>query len=163
MPYAVTHMLVPMLLIDVLKHNVLKIKKKLPNRYILYAGLAGLLPDIDILLSQIFPRFIVHRGITHTVWFPLIFLFFFTLLHLIKKHHLSTISLMIAIGISSHIILDLVTAGSIQLFYPISKIAFAINLIPPANVALVYPAMDAIFLFLWFLRMSLRKRVRDMF
>lgn len=118
MPYAVTHMLVPMIIIDSLRHKIWKIKKDkmLANRHILLVGLAGLLPDIDIPLSFLFPSFIVHRGITHTLWVPIIFLLFFSLFHFFRKNNVSKIFLMLYFGTAMHVILDFVTAGSIKLF-----------------------------------------------
>lgn len=167
MPYAVVHMLVPMILIDILRHNVLKIRDKLPNRYILIAGLAGLLPDIDILFSFLFPGFIFHRGITHTVWVPLALLLIFMILRSIKKHNSAKIFLMCSIGIASHIILDFVTAGSMKLLYPLTNASFAVNLIPTLlpniEVSFFYATLDAILLFVWLARMILRRRIQDIF
>lgn len=167
MPYAVVHMLVPMILIDILRHNVLKIRDKLPNRYILIAGLAGLLPDIDILFAFLFPGFISHRGITHTVWVPLALLLIFMTLQYIKKHNSAKIFLMCSIGTASHVILDFVTAGSMKLFYPLTNASFSVNLIPTIlpniEVIFVYAALDAILLFAWAIRMVLRRRIQDIF
>ena len=159
MPFVVTHMLVPMILVDVFRDKILKIKKsKLPNRYILIAGLAGLFPDIDLL----FGKFIAHRTITHSIWLPLAFLFFSSIFYLIKKYGWSKISLMIFIGTGTHIIFDLVTAGSIPLFYPVSNTLFGVNLIPPGSTVFVYSAMDAVLLWIWFFRkMVFGKRIED--
>ena len=167
MPYAVAHMLIPMLILDIIRHKIPKIKLELPNRYVLIAGLAGLLPDIDIPLSLLFPSLIAHRGITHTVWVPLGFLIIFLIFQFIKKFDWSKISLMISIGIASHIILDLITAGSVKLFYPLSNAYFQVNLIsrllPNIEVAFAYTMLDAIILFAWLLRMTLKRKVQDMF
>ncbi len=165
MPYAVAHMLVPMLIVDLFRHKFLKIKKELPNRDMLIAGLSGLLPDIDIPLSFLFPSFIIHRGITHTVWVPLVFLLAFVLLRFIKKYDLAKIFLMIFIGTVLHVALDFVTAGSMELFYPLSKASFAIGFIPiilpNLEVAFVYAALDASLLFIWLARMMFRKKIQD--
>jgi len=163
MPFVVTHMLVPMILIDIFRDNILKIKKsKLSNKYILIAGLAGLLPDIDIPLSIFFPTLFAHRTITHTVWVPLTFLFLFSVFHFIRKRNWSMIFLMCFIGTAIHITLDVVTAGSIQLFYPISKTLFAVYLIPAGSVIFVYSAMDAVLLWIWFFRkMVFGKGIED--
>jgi len=158
MPFVVTHMLLPMILIDIFRDNILKIKKsKLPNKYILIAGLAGLLPDVDLF----FGNFIAHRTITHTIWLPLAFLLFSSIFYLIKKYDWSKISLMIFIGMGTHIILDLVTAGSIPLFYPVSNTLFAVNLISPGSATFVYSAMDAALLWIWFFRKFSGKRIED--
>lgn len=164
MPFVVTHMLVPMILLDIFRDNILKIRKsKLPNKYILIAGLAGLLPDIDIPLSALFPTLIAHRTITHTVWVPLLFLFLSSVFYFFKKHNWSKIFLMFFIGTGIHIILDGVTAGSIYVFYPLNKsIALSVNLIGNANPLFVYSAMDAIILWIWFFRkMVFGKKIED--
>jgi len=162
MPFAVTHMLVPMILLDVLRDNILKIRKsRLPNKYILIAGLAGLLPDIDIPLSFLFGSFFAHRTITHTVWLPLAFLLISPILYLLKKHDWSKVFLMCFIGTSLHITLDVVTAGSIALLYPASNTLFSVNLIGTNNAMFAYSVMDAVVLWLWFLRMSMKKRIQD--
>jgi hypothetical protein len=73
MPFAVTHILTPMILLDFLRDNVFKIKKQLlSNNYILLAGLSGLLPDIDM-LSPLFGLPNLHGAITHSILFPLVF------------------------------------------------------------------------------------------
>jgi membrane-bound metal-dependent hydrolase YbcI (DUF457 family) len=164
MPFVVTHMLLPMILIDIFRDNILKIKKsKLPNKYILIAGLAGLLPDIDIPLSAFFPTLFAHRTITHTVWVPLLFLLISSVFYLFKKHNWSKIFLMCFIGTSIHIILDGVIAGSIYIFYPLNeKIALSVNLIGTANPLFAYSVMDAVLLWIWFFRKMISgKRIED--
>jgi len=167
MPYAVAHMLLPMLLLDFLRHKVFKNKKSLPNRYVLIAGLAGLLPDIDIPFSYLFSGLLVHRGITHTIWISLSFLLGFAILQFVKRHNIAKIFLMISIGAGSHVILDILTAGSIQLFYPLSKAYFSVNLIPTLfphiGVTFAYAALDALLLFGWIATIILRRRVQDIF
>ena len=163
MPFAVTHMLVPMILLDFLIDKILKIKRsKLPNKYILIAGIAGLLPDIDIPLSLVFgSTFITHRSITHTVWLPLTFLLFSSVFYFFKKHQLSAIFLMAFIGTSIHITLDLITAGVIPVFYPLSRSLIGLNLIPVSSATTFYASLDAVLLFLYFIRIGLRKKVQD--
>ncbi len=167
MPYAVTHMLIPMLILDLLRHKLPKIKKELPNRYVLFAGLGGLIPDIDIPISLLFPGLLVHRGITHTVWIPFVFLTIFLIFYSLRKHNLAKIFLMISIGTAFHVLLDFVTAGSIQLFYPLSQSYFEVNsistLLPNFQVPFVYAGMDAILFFVWIFRMSIKRKVRDIF
>ena len=165
MPYAVVHMLLPMMLLDFLRHKFLKNKKSLPNRYILIVGLAGLLPDIDIPVSYLFSGLVAHRGITHTVWVSLLFLLVSAILQFAKKHDMAKIFLMVSIGAGSHVALDILTAGSLQLFYPLSKAYFSVNLIPKIfphiGVTFAYAVLDALLLFGWIATMILRRRVKD--
>lgn len=48
MPFAVTHVLVPIILVDFIRDHVLKKPKLLPNRYVFLAGVAGLVLDTDL-------------------------------------------------------------------------------------------------------------------
>tara|TARA_Y100000310_G_scaffold345426_1_gene464826 strand:+ start:6318 stop:6482 length:165 start_codon:yes stop_codon:yes gene_type:complete len=48
MPQAVTHILIPILLVSLLRDLFVKRGKKFSSHYILIAGLGGVLPDIDI-------------------------------------------------------------------------------------------------------------------
>ena len=53
MPQAVTHILVPIILLSIIRDKIVSKNKKahFPLHYVLIAGLAGGLPDIDILIS----------------------------------------------------------------------------------------------------------------
>ena len=51
MPYAVTHVIFALVIADVIRDYVVRDKKKFPLHYVLIAGIAGLLPDIDILFD----------------------------------------------------------------------------------------------------------------
>ena len=48
MPLAVTHILVPIILMDLLRDHILKRNKIITNKNVLLAGLGGLFPDIDL-------------------------------------------------------------------------------------------------------------------
>ncbi len=48
MPFAVTHILVPILILEVFRNIFFKDHKKFPRYYILIAALGGVLPDFDI-------------------------------------------------------------------------------------------------------------------
>lgn len=161
MAFAVAHMLVPMMLIDVFRDNILKIKKnKLPNRYVLIAGLVGLFPDIDLPLSLIFRTFFIHRAFTHSIWIPLTFLVLSLSFYIIKKHKWSLIFFMCFTGIAIHIILDL-TYPSVGLFYPLNKNLFGISLFSKTGTMVFYSILDAIILWLWFARIIFRKKIQD--
>ena len=51
MPYAVTHVLVAIILAEIIRDYIVKDKKKFPLHYILIAGIAGLLPDVDVVFD----------------------------------------------------------------------------------------------------------------
>ncbi len=164
MPFAVAHMLIPMILLDMLRDNILKIKKnKLPNRYILIAGIFGLLPDIDIPLSLIvFKNLDLHRTITHSIWIPIVLLLFSSIFYITKKHKWSLILFLSFFGVAIHILLDFLTSNSVSLLYPVNKSLFGISLFPtPMMTMTFYSILDAVLLFFWFVRVILRKRVQD--
>ena len=50
MPYAVTHILIALIVADVIRDYVVKNKKKFTLHYVLIAGIAGLLPDADTII-----------------------------------------------------------------------------------------------------------------
>lgn len=168
MPFAVTHMLVPMILLDIIRDNILKIdKEKLPNKYILLAGLFGLLPDLDIPLSLItIGNFSLHRTFSHSLWIPLFLITFSLVFKLLKNRKWFILFLMGFAGFTSHIVLDFILAGTVYLLYPLSNAAYGLNLLPVTEVTdtiFVFVAMDAILLWSWFFRMELRKRIQDFF
>lgn len=165
MPYAVTHMLVPMILLDMIRDKILKLRKKdLPNKYILIAGIFGILPDIDVPLSLLaLGDLSVHRTFTHTVWVPLFFFVGFSLFYILKNQKWFKIFLMCFVGVSTHIFLDVLLAGSASLFYPLSGTIYGLNVFPINKMYLLYASMDALLLFFWFARMGLRKRISDFF
>ena len=82
MPLAVTHVLLTIIVVDLFRDYVLKkkYKKYFTLHTILIAGIAGLLPDIDVPINMIlnffgyFPDLVLHGGLTHTPIFGLIFL-----------------------------------------------------------------------------------------
>lgn len=167
MPFAVTHMLVPLILLDIVRDNILKLKKeKLPNRYILIAGLFGLIPDIDLPFSLIiFGNTIAHRTLTHSIWFPLAFLAAGLIFWFLKNQKLFMIFLMSFLGFTSHIVLDFFLSGTVNLFYPLINFEYGLNLIPQqeAKKVLALSSIDAILLWVWFFKMEFRKRIEDFF
>ncbi|MBU0760230.1 MAG: metal-dependent hydrolase [Nanoarchaeota archaeon] len=117
MPQAVLHILVPLVLAALFKdwYESKKGKGTFPLHYVLIAGLAGLIPDIDIIAFWIlyffgFSLLEVHRTFAYTIFVPLIFLalalaFKNARIKQIRKHKLklSVIFLMIAFGAFVHL------------------------------------------------------------
>ncbi len=165
MPLAVTHILVPMILVDTFRDHVLKVKKRfLPNKYILLAGLAGLFPDIDIPVSIIlFGDASIHRTFGHSIWVPLIFFIGFIYSYFFREQKWWKFFLMCFIGVSIHIMLDMSLSGYVSLFYPFSDKFYGFNLLPTNEASLIYSAMDAILLFGWLVHEELHHHLSDMF
>jgi len=164
MPFAVTHILVPMILVDFARDHLFKIKRQfLPNKYILLAGLFGLMPDIDM-LSVLLGMPNLHGTITHSVIFPITFLILFLISYFLKKERTYKIFLMLFIGFSIHIILDGIFSDHITLFFPFDFNQYGLNLIGPlGNWFDLYAAMDAILLFFWLIHEGLEQKISDYF
>ena len=133
MPYAVTHILVPLLLVALIRDFYFK--KKFSLHYVLIAGIAGILPDLDIAAFWVLYFFNftfeqIHRTILHSLSIPLLFLLISILfkkmnLPAIGRHKLklNIIFLMIAFGSFTHLILDSITGELIAPFWPFSSLS----------------------------------------
>ncbi len=86
-------------------------------------------PDSDIILRAVSSEFYVleHRGATHSlILWPLWVLVLSSLFYFFKKEKFNKyIPAVIAIGILSHLYMDLVTSWGIMLLYPFSRHRFA--------------------------------------
>lgn len=182
MPQAVTHILIPILLVALLRDLVVskKSKKHFPLHYVLLAGVGGALPDIDIPISIVLnflgaDSWNVHKTFSHSLFFPLVLLAIagiFALAHKdakicnLTRHklHLGTIFFMLALGALSHILLDALTYEQAQFFYPISSAEFGFNLIallPTSLQSLALPTLDGILLFVWLIYLELKHKISD--
>jgi len=176
MPYAVTHILVPIILVDLFRDYILRKKGIITNKHVLLAGLAGLFPDIDIPIGYLFLGGVsIHRMYSHNIWFPLLFLSISIFLYSINKKKISLYFIMMSFGFLTHIILDGALSGYICPFYPLSTYTFGLDIIPRLLVIffpqfsqqdlslLVFSSMDAVLLFFWLLHEQLTHKIRDYF
>lgn len=176
MPQAVTHVLVPMVLLSLFRSFCVKYKEKFPLHYILIGGIAGLLPDLDVAIYYIlcffgFTADKVHRTFSHTIFFALFFVLLgvFTLSlknRRLGRHHLklSTVFFVISFGIFTHLLLDFLVVGLINPLYPLINQPIGLNLIkifPLAWQDSIVPSLDAILLVFWIIHMELRHRISD--
>jgi len=176
MPHAVTHFLIPLILLGLFQDIFIRNKKSFPIHYVFIGGLAGLLPDFDIALYYLMSFFgfmiqEIHRTFSHTFFVPLIFI----LLGLIfwnfknkklRKHNmkLRTIFFVIAFGVFMHLLLDSIISGVIRPFYPLSNLVVGINLVsflPAQWQNSVVPAIDAIFLISWMIYLEVTRKISD--
>lgn len=182
MPYAVTHILVPIILVAIFRDFYLRNKdrKKFPLHYVLIAGLGGVLPDIDLAISVLLKfagvaNWYVHKTFTHSLFFPAIFFLIYLVLLPVKKEakicnltrhklKLSTISLMIAIGSLIHILLDALVGGPAFFFYPFISTDFGFYLtsyLPASLESLSLPLLDGILLVIWIVYLELKHKISD--
>ena len=176
MPLAVAHVMVPMLIAAII-HDFTPFGKKHLNRWmVIFVGICGLLPDLDILAFMILSHFgnvpitIVHRTITHSIVTPLLGLgIYFALRYLIKTVNAHKYALLFSIGTFSHMVLDSIVNGKVTPFYPFSTFSYGLNLIHyfiPASATgstvtyefALLAALDAILLITWLLYGQLKLR-----
>lgn len=176
MPLAVTHILIPIILLDLYRDHINKKKGILTNKHILLAGLAGIFPDIDLPIGYLILNDLnIHRLFTHSIWFPLLFLVISIALYYSKRKNMSKYFLMISFGMTIHIFLDATLGGYVCLLCPFSGYSFGFNLfdhiigifrpdlLETEFGYLIYSSMDAVLLFLWLLHEQLEGKIRDYF
>ncbi len=182
MPQAVTHILVPILLTAIFRDFYLRKrdKKHFPLHYVLFAGLGGVLPDIDFILSLILALFgvenwYIHKTFSHSLFFPLILFFLFLILKPVHakakicnigKHNLklSTIFLMLSFGVLVHIMLDSLFGHMAYFFYPFSMNDYGINLIsylPQGFQSIAMPLLDGVLLVIWIIYLEAKHKISD--
>ncbi|MCH8003029.1 MAG: metal-dependent hydrolase [Nanoarchaeota archaeon] len=163
MPFAVTHVLLTIILVDLYRDYITKYKKYFTLHTIFIAGVAGLLPDIDIPLNWLLNFFglgIAHGTITHTPLFGLIFLIPAFILWHQKKHKTAMYFFVVCFGILFHIFLDLIFGAGILIFYPLSDFTFGLNI--AINFSRMASAgMDAIILLLWLWHEEIKHKISD--
>lgn len=170
MPYAVTHILVPLIIIGLFRDYF--VRKKFPLYYVFIGGIAGILPDLDVLVFYFLSFFgvdfnSVHRTISHTLFVPLALL----LLGLLtirnrsrRKFKLSIIFFVISFGTFTHLVLDAIFSGRIMPFYPLSYYAVGFNIIDLAPFSwqpLLLPTLDAALLILWLCYLEIKHKISD--
>ncbi len=178
MPQAVTHFLIPVILLELFRHFFVKNKKSFPIHYVFIGGLAGLIPDFDIALYYILSFFgftyqEVHRTFLHTLFIPLIFVILSFPVEKIKikklgEYHLKlkNIFLVIAFGVLIHLILDATISGFIMPFYPFFLFPVGLNLVnlfPLQWQNSIIPTLDAILLIIWIIHIELKHKISDFF
>jgi membrane-bound metal-dependent hydrolase YbcI (DUF457 family) len=157
--------------VDLYRDYITKHKKYFTLLTILVAGIAGLLPDIDIPLSFVFSslgiengELLQHGGITHTPFFGLLFLIPFSIFWKMKKHRLAIIFAVIAFGVVFHSFLDLFIGGGhpegVMALYPFSEQRFDMFLLLIYGFPAI-PALDAIILLAWLVHEERKHKIKD--
>lgn len=166
MPFAVTHVLASIILVDLYRDYFAKRKKYFTLHTVFIAGFAGLLPDIDLpsgFFLNLFGIELGHRTITHTPLFGLIFLIPALILWGQKKHKAAMYFFVISFGILLHILLDYTFStdnGGIMLLYPFSNAQYAVNLLKGATTNF-FAGIDAIILLLWLWHEEIKHKISD--
>ena len=178
MPQAVTHVLIPIILLSLFRHIYQKrTNKKFPLQYVLIGGIAGVIPDIDIPFFWIMSNFgysfeQIHRTFLHTIFIPIIFIALaliskYTIKKRIGRNKLSItiILLLCAIGSIIHLVLDATLAGDITPFYPLSNMqigtGFPFNILSEQMAIFFLATLDGVLFILWILYLELKHKISD--
>ncbi|MFA6461597.1 MAG: metal-dependent hydrolase [Candidatus Woesearchaeota archaeon] len=171
MPFAVTHALTSIVSADLYRDYVTKHKKHFTLFTILVAGIAGMLPDIDIPISLILTKLgyqiplLFHRGFTHTLFFALLFLIPGIILWFNKNKYKkwAILFFVASFGIGTHILLDYLISSTetLMLFWPFSVRTYGLNWISSEAIINVYAAIDAILLLAWLAHEEIKHKIKD--
>ncbi len=169
MPYAVTHVLLTIIILELFRDYFVKDKKKLPLHFVFLGGIAGLFPDIDVLLKWVLEPFgviIIHGMITHTIFFALIFLVISLIYYGFNKKA-STLFLIFFFGIMFHLALDYLLGGGFyegsMLLYPLSFKMYKLHLLISTKIPNIMAGLDAAILLLWLYHEEKRHKIRSFF
>ncbi len=177
MAYAVTHMIVAIIAVELYRKLFVKNNKIFPRYYILIAAIAGLIPDLDIAAYYFLYFFgfsleAVHRTFMHSVFIPaglfLIGMFFYTtrIKHPeLRKHRLkiSTIFFIFAAGTIIHLTLDMIY-GYIPPLYPIIKTTYGLSLLfkfPKTLQELIPATIDGLLFLFWLMWMQFKLKIEN--
>lgn len=175
MPFAAAHVLVPIIILELFRDYAMggKIKKIITSKFVFLAGVAGLLPDLDMPLFSALELFgykietgVGHRLFFHNIWIPLSFLGFFVIMHFIfKKEKFGKVFLILSFGFSVHLILDAVIIGYIMPLFPLSTVEVGLNLsrFIPLNPTTIMASLDALLLLFWLWHEEMEHKIKDYF
>lgn len=165
MGFAVTHILVPLVILDVLRHYFFG-RKKFPRYLIVIAGIAGLAPDLDIPLGWLVSILTgtpasYHGMFTHSFFFVALFL----AIGLVRQYqHAKSEALIwyvIAFGWFTHLPIDWVYGWCKNFFWPIAG-AFPYCVTWELSTTMG-AAIDGVLLTLWLVHEEVSRKVRDWF
>jgi len=169
MPLAVTHVILTIVIVDLIRDYYLK--KHITLHMVFIAGVAGLLPDIDIPINWVLSFFgysfeiMQHGGLTHTALFGLIFLIPAFILLKKEKHKMATYFFVITFGILFHVFLDYFLGGGrfegVMWLWPFSNVGYKIHLLSKLGLSNVPAALDAVILLGWLWHEDKKHKIRD--
>ena len=173
MAYAVTHVIVAIVLIDLYRDYIAR--KKFSTWFVLIGGIAGLLPDLDVplewTLNAVFGEAVLlHRIISHSLFFAGMFLLLALPFYLGRKktmrifgrkipyEYVALFFTVVAFGWLTHIALDCGLASDYNLtWFPGYSFGFCPH--PFSSEALL--GLDAIILILWLIHEEWAHKIKD--
>jgi len=164
MPFAVAHIIIPIIILNLIRDKVKGFKRKITLHEILIAGIFGILPDIDLIFDIIFNSIgsdlHIHRMFTHNLVFPAIV----AAATLLIKHKKTRMVLYAAsLGLASHVILDFIIVGFVYPLYPITDFGIGLNIIGLFTFSAyqILAGLDAIILLVWIIHEEKKKKIKD--
>lgn len=165
MPLAVTHVLLTIIAIDIFRDYIIKKKKLIPLNYLFIGGIAGLLPDIDILLFWLLNLFKFnvqwfHGTFTHIFLIPAIILIASLITY---KHNKKAGTLLgiITFGYTLHIFLDFLFYGvNISPLWPFFNTTFT-GITSYLNIPRLEMGLDAVILLGWLWHEEKKHKISD--
>lgn len=162
MAYAVTHIILTIVILDLFRHYLFG-KQKFPRYLLVIGGIAGLLPDIDVPFTWLYNLFTTtqvnfHGMFTHSIIFPLVIVAVGVILHAMKNMKWAKISYVIAAGWFLHLILDCLYGGYTTLIWPLG---IATNFCPQWGLGSYAPGIDAIILVVWLVHEEVHNKIKD--
>lgn len=165
MALAVTHVILTIILLDLARHYLFG-KKNFPRYLLVVGGIAGLFPDIDIILTWFYQLLTgsslnLHRLFTHNLLFPVILLAFAFFFHYQKNLKWAKLSYVVSFGWFFHLLLDCFYGGPETFLQPL----WLFNPFCPFRgiSSLTATYIDAIILVLWLLHEELHQKIKDYF
>lgn len=163
MALAVTHILVTILVLDLLRHYVFG-KEKFPRYLLIVGGIAGLAPDLDVpfgwLLSFLGGTPVdFHRVFTHSIFVVLLFVLLGTVRRYQGDAKWATLFYVVAAGWLIHLLLDCLYGGPItSLLWPTT---ITLSACPTWDMYPYAAGIDAILLVLWLVHEEVHQHIRD--
>jgi len=179
MPQAAAHILIPLISISIFRDYLIrknkKWKKQFSLHYVLIVGIAGVIPDLDVLAFWVLNFFgfsyeAIHRTFMHTIFIPLIFLLLGILFiksdYLVGRHKLKLylIFFMISLGCFFHLILDSIFQGYIIPLYPFFDYSIGLSLfsyLPKSLEMIAAPSLDSGLIIIWLIYIELKHKISD--
>ena len=162
MPNAVTHVIVAIVLIDLVRDYLFK-KKGFPLYLVLIGGIFALLPDLDVLAGWILGTLEYHRVFTHNFIVPLVFgLVTLGLWYFFRKKEYWKWVLVAGVGYLIHVLLDLIFSGYVYPLWPFSAFQYGLQLVPYSLFGgTIYAGIDAMILIVWLVHEYWQHNIRD--
>jgi len=162
----ITHFLIPVFILGVLRHFFPAIKAKINSKHVLLAGFFGLVPDLDLLIVWLL-NFLrgeslsdYHRLYFHNLFFVLGIFLILILFCIYKRKRLCLLSGVMLFSVIIHLILDS-TFGRVMWLYPFSLVKYGFNLAGVGNISwLIQVGLDALIFSIWIMYMIWVGKIR---